>query len=248
MLPVLINQPWLTLYSYPFLMGIGWAIGYLFAESAIKKHFQHLEKIFPWIFFGYFLSAWIGAKALFPLTTTPVQRLMYANASNFWLGGGFVFYGGLIGALIFTVVLKILLRKKLTDQFFYHLLPGLIAGHAVGRMGCLLAGCCYGKESQSMLAVMTNGVARLPVPLFESMGLGLILLIVVGLFKKQKTYYAVASYFLGYAILRFILEFYRADEIRGFYYGLSTSQWISLFMVFIGFWFILKNTLIKKSL
>lgn len=245
MLPVLINLPWLTLYSYPFLMGIGWAVGFLYAESTIKKQFHHLEKIFPWIFLGYFLSAWIGAKVLFLLTTTPVQRLMYANASNFWLGGGFVFYGGLIGALLFTLILKIVLKKKLSSEFFYHLLPSLIAGHAVGRIGCLLAGCCYGKESDSIFAVMTNGVVRLPVPLFESMGLGVILLLVVSLFKKQKTNYAVSCYFMGYAILRFILEYYRADEIRGFYYGLSTSQWISLLMVFIGVGFILKNNFKK---
>lgn len=247
MLPVLINQPWLTLYSYPFFMGIGWAVGYLYAEAAVKKYHLQLEKYFPWIFLGYFLSAWIGAKSLFLITTTPVQRLMYANATNFWLGGGFVFYGGLIGALIFTIGIKVLLRKKLTGDFFYHLLPGLIAGHAVGRIGCLLAGCCFGRESQSFLAVMTNGVARLPVPLFESMGLGVILLLVVSLFKKQKNTLGVAAYFLGYALLRFILEIYRADEIRGFYYGLSTSQWISLAMAIVGFYFLFKNKLPKSS-
>ncbi len=234
MLPIILKTDWLTLYSYPFLMGIGWALGFIVSENYITKNHPQILKYFPYIFLGYFLTAWIGAKVLFLVATTPVQRLMYGESVNFWLGGGFVFYGGLIFSLIYTLILYLVLRKKVEFKFFIELLPGLTLGHAVGRIGCLMAGCCFGVESLSFFSVTINGVNRIPVQLFESIFLLIIFFFIYKLMKQGKHYLACSFYFLGYGIFRFIIEFFRADEIRGQWGNFSTSQWVSLVMILLG--------------
>ena len=241
MLPLILKTDWLTLYSYPFLMGVGWALGYIVSEFYIAKNHRELLKFFPYIFFGYFLSAWIGAKALFLMTTTPVQRLMYGESANFWLGGGFVFYGGLIFSLLYTLLLFFIFRKKVSFKFFVELLPGLTLGHAVGRVGCLLAGCCFGIESQSLFSLSINGVARIPVQLFETIALLIIFYVIHKFMKAGKHYLACSFYFVGYGVFRFLIEYLRADDIRGYWGMFSTSQWVSLVMIGIGFIFFIKK-------
>ncbi len=234
MFPILINSPWLVLYSYPFFMGIGWAMGYIVSENQLQKYLPNEKKILPYIFLAIFLSSWVGSKILFLMVTTPLERVVYARATNFWLGGGFVFYGGLIGALSTVLLTKTLLKKRLTWDFYKLLLPGLILGHAIGRIGCLLAGCCYGSLSDSILAVNMNGERRFPVQALEAIALFVIYKIVMRLCGQKKLNDSVAFYFVAYGIVRFILEFLRADEIRGIYFYLSTSQWVSVLLIILG--------------
>lgn len=238
MFPLLFKTEWFALYSYPFFMGIGWALGYTVSEFYIAKNHKNILRSFPYIFVGYFLSAWIGAKLLFLVTTTPVQRLMYGESANFWLGGGFVFYGGLLFSLLYTLVIYFFLRRKTDFKFFIELLPGLILGHAIGRVGCLLAGCCFGVESHSIFALSINGVNRLPVQLFETIALLFIFYFVHKLMKAEEHYLACIFYFFGYGIFRFLIEYLRADQIRGHWGTLSTSQWISFVMIGIGIVFL----------
>lgn len=234
MFPLILKTDWLTIYSYPFLMGIGWALGYLISETYVAKNHRAILKSFPFIFFGYFLTSWVGAKLLFLISTTPVQRLMYGESVNFWLGGGFVFYGGLLFSLVYTFFLFLIFRKQISFNFFIELIPGLTLGHAVGRVGCLLAGCCFGIESQSILALNINEVKRIPVQLYESLALLIIFFLIHQLMKNGKHLIASGVYFLFYGVFRFFIEFVRADEIRGHWGALSTSQWISFFMMTLG--------------
>ena len=70
---------------------------------------------------------------------------------------------------------------------------------------------------------------RIPVPLIEAVGNLCIFLLLLYLFKKGKIIGKLMYvYMLIYPVMRFILEFYRGDKIRGIWYGLSTSQWISI--------------------
>ena len=146
MLPILYQSHDLILYSYPLLMGLGWGIAY-------QIYFALLEPSYPKIkaqilFWGIFVSAWIGSKVLFYLTTENLNQSLLMEAS-FWTGGGFVFYGGLISALIFVGLYK-LLKFPISQQTLWSMLPALTIGHAIGRIGCLLAGCCFGKETDSL--------------------------------------------------------------------------------------------------
>ena len=110
--------------------------------------------------------------------------------------------------------------------------------HAFGRVGCFLGGCCYGVACDvgftahgNTLYPELNDVNRLPIQLIES-GLNLILFFVLlVLYKKKKFQHRmVIVYFYIYPVIRFIDEFFRGDEIRGFLFGLSTSQIISILL------------------
>lgn len=151
--------------------------------------------------------------------------------------GGSVYYGGLIGVLLIGF-LFCKARKLDTGSYFDIGAMSVALFHFFGRIGCFLGGCCYGIEWKYGVTYhyspveACNGVPRFPVQLIEAV-LNLILFFVLyychknGYFKKM----LMAVYCLVYPTYRFILEYYRADEYRGFLGGLSTSQIISLLFI-----------------
>jgi phosphatidylglycerol:prolipoprotein diacylglycerol transferase len=124
--------------------------------------------------------------------------------------------------------------------------PGIALGHVVGRLGCLMAGCCYGRPTDVSWAITftdplaaTNvgtplGIPLHPTQLYDA-GAELIILGLL-LFTERKgrpfagrTFW---TYLLLYGVSRFIIEFYRGDANRGTVLaGLSTSQFVSLLLV-----------------
>ncbi len=153
--------------------------------------------------------------------------------------GGMVFYGGLIGCII---VLLIYTRKKeriLRDTIFDTFAVVIPLFHAFGRIGCFLAGCCYGVPSHFGFIVENNvgnpdinGVRRLPVQLIESFCCLLIFIFLLTLYRRRKMEgKLIFVYLLVYPAARFILEFFRGDAVRGFIFGLSTSQFLSLIFI-----------------
>ncbi len=153
--------------------------------------------------------------------------------------GGSVFYGGLIGGLtVGFITIKI---KKLSFPIFSDMAAVVIPlFHAFARVGCFLSGCCYGTESRfgftiynNTLVTDINGVNRFPVQLLEAL-LNVILFSALWvLYKKtlsDKRFQGniMLIYLLCYSTIRFFDEFLRGDEIRGFVFGLSTSQFISV--------------------
>ncbi len=150
--------------------------------------------------------------------------------------GGMVFYGGFLGG-IGAIAIYCRFSKKLTfgDTLdVYAVCVPLF--HFFGRIGCFLGGCCYGVESEfgfytdsNTLNPSINGVTRFPVQLVEAGCNLLIFLVLLYLFKKcvlEKR--LIFVYMLIYPTVRFILEFFRGDSYRGFLFGLSTSQVISI--------------------
>ena len=198
----------------------------------------------------------IGAKFFYFLTMLPgiirdfesYSKLLESDKLTAfdYAFGGMVFYGGLIG---FCIGVYIYCRKSgidfwaLSDIFA----PFLPFGHAFGRIGCFCAGCCYGVEYHGIFSVTfpynpsepeLSAVPRLPVQLIEA-GLNFIcfgvLLYLLLKLRKQKKGFAkgrlLGIYLLYYIIIRFILEFFRGDEIRGSIGPLSTSQVISILLI-----------------
>jgi phosphatidylglycerol:prolipoprotein diacylglycerol transferase len=154
--------------------------------------------------------------------------------------GGLVFYGGFIGAIILILIYSKRRRTPLL-QYIDLIAPILPIGHAIGRIGCLLGGCCYGIEvaHSHPLAIIypenslsaPPGVPLLAMPLIESCCNLLIAGILFISGRKIRTPGRVtALYLLLYAPVRFILEFFRGDEVRGVYRGISTSQIISILL------------------
>jgi phosphatidylglycerol:prolipoprotein diacylglycerol transferase len=162
--------------------------------------------------------------------------------------GGLVFYGGLIPAAV--VAFWVMKRHRLPVWKLADLISPLIAlGLSFGRMGCFLAGCCYGKETALPWAVVfTNpdSLARLHVPLHPTQlydaANGLVLFFFLSWMEKRKTGDGQIFwlFLLLYSMTRFFIEIFRGDP-RGFIFTdlLSTSQAIgillaifSLFMLF----------------
>lgn len=153
---------------------------------------------------------------------------------------GLVFYGGLYGALVgCSVYTKVF--KQDTRAVFMYISPVIPLFHMFGRLGCFLVGCCHGMESEQFGIAYTeaigaaNGIPYIPIQLYEAIGdLVIFIILVINQFKVKKCYQPIGIYLTLYGILRFVLEFFRGDEVRGIFGFLSTSQWISLVTIPLG--------------
>lgn len=177
----------------------------------------------------------IGAKLLFFLTQLPhvFADFSFGHLLNSCIQSGFVFYGGLIGAIAATAAAaKVLAIDGRTLRSFFA--PAFALFHACGRVGCFFAGCCYGIPWEHGIAMAeTPDIPRFPVQLAES-GVEIIIFAAL-LFIEKKTdrYDLMKIYLLCYSVARFFLEFLRGDVIRGIWgFGLSTSQYISIAVFF----------------
>ncbi len=216
MFPIILETESLTLYTYPVFFALAWAMALQYVWYQLKEN----HKDFILFSFISFIAAWAGAKLVF-LLSVPATLVGIIGQFNFWTGGGFVFYGGMIAALLTTLVWRLVRSSPFNMNL---IIPGICLGHGIGRIGCFLTGCCFGHSM--------NSGGYFPVALVES-------LILFSLFiyfhkRKEKNFYELLkNYLIAYACIRFALEYFRADEIRGVYGIFSTSQWISLSIVVI---------------
>ncbi len=185
------------------------------------------------------LSGLLGAKLLLLVVEGPRYLRSWADFVEFLRSGG-VFYGGLIGALL---ALLLLLKKRRIGfwTFADMAAPAAALGHAIGRVGCFLAGCCWGRECSYAWAVtFTDPVAERnvgvplnvplhPTQLYESAGLFVLCGVLLAFGKRRFPGQIFALYLGGYALLRGTIEFFRGDP-RGSVFGgaVSTSQLIAL--------------------
>ena len=151
---------------------------------------------------------------------------------RFW-DGGFVWYGGLIGAIaggwIFMAV-KSIEFAPMADI----MILGVPLGHAIGRIGCFMAGCCWGKPcgDDFPLGVMfgdpesaaPKNVHLHPVQLYEAAGELAIFGVLMALRGRKKFEGQIfLVYLVLYSALRFAVEFFRGDRIRGLYFNQTVS-------------------------
>lgn len=166
------------------------------------------------------------------------------------LNVGFVFYGALIlGCVGLLICAK--RRKQSVLRYFDLIMPPFIAAQGIGRVGCFLAGCCYGVPTDSPLGVVypvnsgaPSGIPLLPVQLFETVFCLIYACILIRIVRREKRCGTTFGWYcIGYGVWRFIIEFWRDDE-RGAVGALSTSQFIGIFVVLVG---ILTLLAVKKG-
>lgn len=186
-----------------------------------------------------FAFALLGAAALYVAVTYSLSETVEMIKTGELFTGervGLVFYGGLLGCVPGVLLGKKLTRAKLSE-YAPAMVPCIPLGHAFGRVGCLLAGCCYGRPADGWPGIVyppgTPGVsegARLfPVQALESAILLAIFAVLVKYSAGKRTAARVVGlYFLLYAACRFALEGLRYDAVRGRWGSFSTSQWISI--------------------
>ena len=196
------------------------------------------------------LGAIIGSKLLFLCTVfneIDWSRLFSDHSYfNMYMKGGFVFFGGLLCALpaVFCGSRIHGIRIAQFLDVFAFVIP---LGHGIGRIGCFLAGCCYGIESDGPISVVfpaggfaPSGSGRVPTQLIEAISLFAISIIVLIVYLRRKKAGAFPFYLIAYSIIRFVIEFYRGDAERGIIFGLSTSQWICVFILLVTTFIVVK--------
>lgn len=232
-LPVLFESSFFTLYAYPLFMGLSWGVGFYLTRYLFELFQLDTKPLLP-LFGGIFATSWIGAKVFFLIVSSEHKVYQYLYADEFWLGGGFVFYGGLIFGLIFYFIYS-LWFKKFPFRESKILVPGLVFGHAIGRIGCFFTGCCFGTQCDLPWAIHMHGEWIHPVQLYEAFGLlGIGFIVLKWVKQKKENFFVITRYLMFYSLLRFVVEYFRGDLIRGVYwFDLSTSQMISL-ALFIG--------------
>ncbi|MBR3899522.1 MAG: prolipoprotein diacylglyceryl transferase, partial [Elusimicrobiaceae bacterium] len=222
--PILFKIGSLEMASY----GLMTALAYMTASFYLfrRLHFIKLDKDTFWnIIFIAFVAALAGSKLLFLIVSWQElgadfsQRIIFA-LKNFRYG--FVFLGGAVTAVI--ALIYYIKKKKLpllqTADFF---VVGLPLGHAIGRIGCFLAGCCFGKPTQmpwgvsfthphSLVPEHLHHTPLHPTQLYE-VGANLILFFILQYYYKKphKNGGVFAAYVIGYCTIRFCIEFFRGD-------------------------------------
>lgn len=185
------------------------------------------------------IGAIIGAKLLFIIVS--MDTIIKYNLSFLEiLKGGFVFYGGLLGGFLGIIIYG--KQFKVPIKNYVDLCATVLPlGHAIGRIGCYISGCCYGVKYDGIFShiyyesanVFTPiGIRLFPVQLLESALLFMLFvpLLILNI-KNVKAGVISQIYLVSYSIIRFVVEFYRGDVERGSVLGLSTSQWISLIII-----------------
>lgn len=160
-----------------------------------------------------------------------------------------VFHGGFLAALLFAVwyVRRQSLPLLGTMDCFA---PGVALGHAIGRLGCFAAGCCWGKECHLPWAVTfhTQEAAAVPIDiplhpaqLYESAANLLIFAVLYRLFlREHPPGRIIALYLMLYGCARFIIEFFRNHE-QSLLLDLSLTQWISVGLIALGAYILLRE-------
>ncbi|MDA8078427.1 MAG: prolipoprotein diacylglyceryl transferase [Nitrospiraceae bacterium] len=241
MFPVLIKIGPFTLHTYGFLIAIGFLVALGIAVMRAKRAGLSPEKITD-IGFYSLLAAIVGSRLFFVGQNWSFFSSRPLEIVKIW-EGGLVFYGGVLlavpTALWYTRKQGLPLWKT-ADVWA----PSIAIGHAIGRLGCFCAGCCYGKPADSLSWAVTfthpetlaiRGVPLHPAQLYESGAEFLNFLVLIFLGRRAsfdgRLFWV---YILNYSIIRSVVEVFRGDEVRGFLLpGVSTSQGISVIM-FLG--------------
>jgi len=239
--PELFSVGPVTLYAYGVLLAASYLLGLQLARRRAAARGLDPGRVLD-LGIYIIIAALVGAKALLFIVDFDTFRQSPGELLSLARAGG-VFYGGLVLAV--AVAFWYMWRHNMpfwtTCDVFA---PGIALGHVVGRLGCLAAGCCYGKPTDVPWAIiftdpkaLANVGTPLHIPLHptqayeagaELLILGL-LLFVEGRRKGGKPGQTFWLYMLLYAITRFIIEFYRGDP-RGAVGMFSTSQFISLLL------------------
>jgi phosphatidylglycerol:prolipoprotein diacylglycerol transferase len=240
--PLLLKFAPVSIHTYGLMI----AVGFFAALTAVRRLSSRIgldpERMADFVFW-FMVVGLLGARTLYVMTRWEDFSVDPLAIFRIW-EGGLVFYGGPLAVIPFAVWL---LRKNRisvwngVDIF----LPALTISHAFGRLGCVAAGCCYGKVtdlpwgirlSSELVDLSHRGVPLHPVQLYEAFLLLILFAGLVWLFPRRKFEGQVGLvYLFAYPVIRGFTEEFRGDVVRGFVIDgvLSTSQAISIVFILI---------------
>lgn len=225
-----------TVRGYGLMVGIGVLVAILVGDKRAKKRDLNGDLIYGLTFTTVILG-FLVAKILYIITEWDdfVQ-----NPMSYLTGNGFVVFGGIIGGAI-TIWAYCKIKKMDFLRYLDLMIPSVALAQGFGRIGCFLAGCCYGKETDSWFGVTfteshfaPNHVKLFPSQLVMSAGDFVIAAFLFYYARKDRTKGKTSAlYLMLYSVGRFLVEFTRNDD-RGFVGVLSTSQFIGIFIFIVG--------------
>jgi phosphatidylglycerol:prolipoprotein diacylglycerol transferase len=218
----------LTIDMYSVMVGIG-----LISAMLMFAYLAKSGNLPGAIYKKYMQIVLLAAIAGF-LSAILFQSIYDAFKTGKFEIGGMTFMGGLAGGVgVFFLLYKFMtdeVEKKYLFVCANYLLMCVVLAHFFGRIGCFLAGCCYGKFTDSPLGVDFGDGHRHPAQLYEA-ALLLIIFFTCLVFKKQTIFIYPVSYGAG----RFIIEFFRGDDRGAFLFNLlSPSQVWSIILIIVG--------------
>ncbi len=235
----------LTIYSYGFMIVVGAVLAGTYLYKQAHKHFNASFDTINSLFLLLLIAGFAGGK-VFLFFEQPSYYL--SNPGQLFTGRGFVFYGSLLFCI--PTMLLFFRAKKLPVRPMLDIMAIVTCiVHFCGRIGCFLAGCCYGVETHGPLGVIFSDPMCLARPLdtplhptqLYSAGMILLILIILLLLKARKSFdgQVFLVYLMLYAIGRSIVELFRGDEIRGYIIDdiISHSQGISIIIFLIAVYF-----------
>ncbi|MBO4904155.1 MAG: prolipoprotein diacylglyceryl transferase [Lachnospiraceae bacterium] len=241
-----------TVHGYGLMIGLGF-LAAVYAGSLLAKRAKLSDQDFVSIAIYVLIIGFLGGKILHVI----VEFRAFLEDPMSVLGSeGFVVYGGILtGIATIYVYCRI---KKLDFLNYLDLFAASVPiNQALGRIGCLLAGCCYGRQTESSFSlVFPEGCCAPPhvhlIPTQPIMAAGNFVIFVILVVLWLKGYHRIRGlmtslYLIMYSIGRFLIEFIRDDE-RGNVGALSTSQFISLFIFVAGAVLLFVSTRSRRSL
>ncbi len=237
--PILIEIGSITIYSYGFFVAAAFLLGLGVATWQAKIKGLDYSMV-PDLGFYLIIGAIVGSRLLYILIHPLYFWEHPLYIIQFWKGG-LVFLGG---AILATIAAVVYLRYK--KQSFWDwadaFSPGIAAGQALGRIGCLMAGCCYGKTCSLPWSIkFTNpntlapaGMPLHPTQIYHSLA-GIITFSLLLFFRKRlrNSGQLFALLMIFYGIFRVFIEFFRGDY-RGIVWIMSTTQLLAMGLIILG--------------
>ena len=225
-----------TLHGYGLMIGIGVAVALLVGDYRAKKKGLNGDLIYG-LTVSTVILGFLAARILFIITE---WQNFLQDPMRYITGSGFVVFGGIIGGAL-TIYGYCKWKKMDFWSYLDLMIPSVALAQGFGRIGCFLAGCCYGKETDSCIGITftnsqfaPNNVSLLPSQLFMVAGDFAIAAVLLWYAKKDRSKGRISMlYLMLYSAGRFLVEFTRNDD-RGFVGALSTSQFIGIFTFIFG--------------
>lgn len=238
-----------TIHGYGLMIGIGIALAFIAGTYLAKKKGIDADELFNLTTISV-IGGFACAKVLFCI----VEWDSFVKNPLGTLGSsGFVVYGGIIGGILLCA-LYCKIKKLPFWKYFDTVLPAVAIAQGFGRIGCFLAGCCYGRETDSFVGIAfhnskfaPNDVKLIPTQLFSSAGCFIMAAVLFAYSRKErKDARTGALYLIMYSIGRSVIEYFRNDY-RGAIGILSTSQFISIFILIAGIILFVKPDILVKD-
>lgn len=237
--PILFEVGNYTIYTYGFCIAIGALLGLSYMTWQGKKQFSLSFDTINSLFIFIVVAAIVGGKVFFFFEDPGYYA---KNLNKLFTGSGFVFYGSFLFAV--PVMLWFFKKHNIPTLAMLDIMAVVTCiVHGFGRIGCFMAGCCYGKPTESIFGItFTNPICQAeplntplhPTQLYEA-GFIFCLLALLFLLKNKKRFdgQLFLLYLILYASGRGVLEIFRGDVARGFIINnwLSHSQFISIIII-----------------